>query len=73
MSQQCYCCLTRCQSRRTRKQGHHPAEKTNEDSQMVVGVNLTVGALCAQHRWETQQGGIWVAALSTSREIPTQA
>lgn len=47
-------------------------EKTNEDSQMVVGGNFTVGARCAQRRRETQQGRIWVAALSTSREIPTQ-
>ncbi|KAG7240938.1 hypothetical protein INR49_026194 [Caranx melampygus] len=47
-------------------------EKTNEDSQMVVGGNFTVGACCAWRRRETQQGGIRVAALSTSREIPTQ-
>lgn len=39
---------------------------------MVVGGNSTVGACRAWHRWETQQGGIQVAALSTSREIPTQ-
>ncbi|KAF7663171.1 hypothetical protein LDENG_00217560, partial [Lucifuga dentata] len=46
-------------------------EKTNEDIQMVVGGNFTVGARCAQHQWETRHGGIQVA-LSTSREIPTQ-
>lgn len=39
---------------------------------MVVGGNSTVGSRCARHRREAQQGGIQVAALSTSREIPTQ-
>lgn len=39
---------------------------------MVVGGNLTVGARHARRRREAQQGGIQVAALSTSREIPTQ-
>lgn len=47
-------------------------EKTNEDSQMVAGGNSTVGACCARRQRETQQGGIQVAALSTSCEIPTQ-
>lgn len=39
---------------------------------MVVDGDFTVGARCARRRRETQQGGIQVAALSTSREIPTQ-
>ncbi|KAI4819237.1 hypothetical protein KUCAC02_004493, partial [Chaenocephalus aceratus] len=48
-------------------------ERPNEDGRMVVGGNFIVGARCARRRRETQQGGIQVAALSTSREIPTQA
>lgn len=47
-------------------------EKTNEDSQMVAGGSSTVGTRCAWRQWETQQGGIQVAALSTSCEIQTQ-
>lgn len=47
-------------------------EKTNEDSQMVAGGSSTVGTRCAWRPWETQQGGIQVAALSTSCEIQTQ-
>lgn len=47
-------------------------EKTNEDSQMVVGGNFTAGARCARCRRDAQQGGTQVAALSTGREISTQ-
>lgn len=48
-------------------------EKTNEDSQMVAGGDSTVGAGCGRRQRETQQGGIQgAAAISTSREIPTQ-
>lgn len=38
----------------------------------MVGGGAAGGAGGARRRWETQQGGLRVAALSTSREVPTQ-